>query len=306
MTPDRSKAFLVASNGHPDPADLTLHAMRLVNGDQAAAIADHLAHCAECTAELGRIHGDLVLAVLTTGLETPAASARERLLGQVAREKKLAPAAPKMPEQSESVQPQARPIPSFGHSGSVLSIDEHKPNLKRGTRLIVLTGLGWAAAAALCLTSGLLLRDRQNLRRDLAAQQSQIGRLDADAAQAHQLMDALTDPGAMRVSMRMPATPKPQGVPSGGVTYNPQKGTLIFLASNMGALEQYKAYELWIIPADNSAPIPAGTFHPDRQGNASVVMPDLPKGIPAKAFGVTIEPDGGTQTPTMPLVMFGN
>jgi len=305
MTPDRNKAFLVSSNGHPDPADLTLYAMQLVNRDQAAVIADHLAHCAECAAELARIQGDLALAALTTTLETPATSTRERLLSQVAREKKLAPAAPPALAQAETVQPtQARPIATFGSPGSVLSIGEHKP--KRGTRLIVLTGLGWAAAAALCLASGLLLRDRQNLRRDLSAQQSQIARLDSDAAQAHQLMDALTDPGAMRVSMRMPASPKPQGVPSGGITYNPRKGTLIFLASNMGALEQYKAYELWIIPADNSAPIPAGTFHPDQQGNASVVMPDLPKGIPAKAFGVTIEQDGGTQTPTMPLVMFGN
>jgi hypothetical protein len=34
-------------------------------------------------------------------------------------------------------------------------------------------------------------------------------------------------------------------------------------------------------------------------------MPDLPRGISAKAFGVTIEPDGGSQLPTMPLVMFG-
>jgi anti-sigma-K factor RskA len=307
MTPDRNKAFLVSSNGHPDPADLTLYAMQLVDGDQAAGISDHLTHCAECTAELGRIHGDLALAALSTGLETPTASARDRLLRQVGREKKLIPAVPSASAEAEAAQPpQARPVVGFGHPGSVLSIDEHKPNAKRGTRLIVLTGLGWAAAAALCLFSGLLLRDRQNLRRDLAAQESQIARLDADAIQAHQLMDALTDPGAMRVSMRMPATPKPQGVPSGGVTYNPRKGTLIFLASNMGALEQYKAYELWIIPADNSAPIPAGTFHPDQQGNASVVMPDLPKGIPAKAFGVTIEPDGGTQTPTMPLVMFGN
>jgi len=119
-------------------------------------------------------------------------------------------------------------------------------------------------------------------------------------------MDALTDPGAMRVSMRIPATPKPPVVPSGGVTYNPDKGSLIFLASNLGGLEEYKAYELWIIPADNSAPVPAGTFHPDGQGNASVVLPDLPKGISAKAFGVTIEPEGGSQSPTMPLVMFGN
>jgi hypothetical protein len=304
IPPDQNTAFLVSSGGaHPDPADLTLYAMQLVSGDQAAAIADHLARCTECRAELARIQGDLALAALATvDLEAPSASARERLLSQVAREKKIIAAAAEVPAPIDSVQ--APPLATFGRSGSVFSIDQRRP--KRGTRLVVLTGFGWAAAAVFCLVSGLLLRDRQNLRNDLAVQDGEIARLHTDASAAHQLMDALTDPGAMRVSLRLPATPKPTDLPSAGVTYNAQKGALIFLASNMGPLEQYKAYELWIIPADNSAPVPAGTFHPDQQGNAAVVMPDLPKGISAKAFGVTIEPDGGSQSPTMPLVMFGN
>jgi hypothetical protein len=310
MTPDPNTAFLVTSGGaHSDPTDLTLYAMQLLTGDQAAILADHLSRCTECRAELARIQGDLALAALAADLETPSAAARQRLLDQVAREKKAVLVAATPPSQTapateSAPQPQLRPVATFGSSNLLLAGRERKP--KRRSRLIVLTGLGWAAAAALCLVSGLLLRDRQNLRTNLAAQDNEIARLDVDAASAHQLMDALTDPAAMRVSMRVPATPKPAGVPSGGVTYNPRKGTLIFLASNLGAIEQYKAYELWIIPADNSAPIPAGTFHPDQQGNASVVMPDLPKGIPAKAFGVTLEPDGGSQTPTMPLVMFGN
>lgn len=315
MPPDQNTVmFAAAGSGHPDPADLSVYAMQLVSGDQAAAIADHLSRCADCRAELARIHGDLALAAMTVDLDTPSAAARQRLLAQVAREKKIIaipqaiPAPQAKPQLQASPPPtetsaQLKPIAAFGR-GSVLSMEERKPRRRAG--LIVLTGLGWAAAAGLCLVAGSLLRDRQNLRSDLASQSGQIERLTADAAQAHQLMDALTNPGAMRVSMRMPATAKPPQIPTGGVTYNPDKGSLVFLASNMAPLEQYKAYELWIIPADNAAAIPAGTFHPDRQGNAAVVMPDLPKGIPAKAFGVTIEPDAGSQSPTMPLVMFGN
>lgn len=303
MPPDRSAALLVAGSAHPDPADLSLYAMQLITGDQAAVIADHLSRCADCRDELARIHGDLALAALTVDLEAPSDSARRRLLSQVAREKKIVPVAVHSPAQAEPIL-QPGPIATFGRPGSVLAAEERKP--RRGARLIVLTGLGWAAAAVLCLAAGSLLRDRQELRNDLAARDTEIARLDADAASAHQLMDALTDPGAMRVSMRLPATPKPQGVPSGSVTYNSLKGTLVFLAGNVAQLEPHQAYELWIIPSDNSAPIPAGTFHPDRQGNASVIMPDLPRGIVAKAFAVTVEPDGGSQTPTMPLVMFGN
>lgn len=303
MLPDPNMAFLVSSSGsHSDPADLTLFAMQLASSDQAMVIANHLSCCAECRAELARIQSDLVLAALTVNMEAPSDSARQRLLSQVARERKSGLVTQKALEQSEPAQP--RPMGSFDHPAPVLSIEGRKS--KGRSRLIVLTGLGWVAAAVLCLVSGELLHDRQNLRHDLALQDGEIGRLESNAAAAHQLMDALTDPSAMRVSMRIPATPKPQNIPSGGITYNPQKGSLIFLANNLGTLEQYKTYELWIIPSDNSAPLPAGTFHPDAQGNASIVMPDLPKGVSAKAFGVTIEPEGGSQSPTMPLVLFGN
>jgi len=31
----------------------------------------------------------------------------------------------------------------------------------------------------------------------------------------------------------------------------------------------------------------------------------LPKGVEAKAFGVTVEAEGGSATPTMPIVLVG-
>jgi anti-sigma-K factor RskA len=73
----------------------------------------------------------------------------------------------------------------------------------------------------------------------------------------------------------------------------------VFLASNLQPLQGTSVYELWVLPADKSAPIPAGTFRPDAGGNASVVMPHLPKGVAAGGFGVTIEQAGGSSTPTM-------
>jgi anti-sigma-K factor RskA len=35
-------------------------------------------------------------------------------------------------------------------------------------------------------------------------------------------------------------------------------------------------------------------------------MPDLPRGVAAKAFGVTIEPDGGSESPTPPIILSGS
>jgi len=60
------------------------------------------------------------------------------------------------------------------------------------------------------------------------------------------------------------------------------------------------------VEAPEQVTVPAGTFRPDQRGDASVIMPILPKGVDAKAFGVTIEDDGGSQTPTMPIIIAGN
>jgi hypothetical protein len=40
-------------------------------------------------------------------------------------------------------------------------------------------------------------------------------------------------------------------------------------------------------------------------GTATLVLPMLPRGIAAKAFGVTIENAGGATSPTMPIVLSG-
>ncbi len=284
---------------HIDPADLSLYAMQLLSTQDAATIARHLDECPQCSQELARIYSDLAACALTVDIETPPVNARQRLLQQVAREKKIVPIAQPQPEVQPDAQDQAA-IAAFGRSGSVLSIDEYQPRPRRS----ILAFTGWAVAAVLAVAVTVQYKDRKALSDDLASQSGQIARLTANAASAYQLLDALTDPKAVRVSLTGKSQPK--SGPGGGVTYNPQKGTLIFLASDLDPLQAYKTYELWIIPADGTAPVPAGTFHPDDHGDASVILPPLPKGVPAKAFGVTIEDDGGSQTPTLPIIMAGS
>jgi hypothetical protein len=295
------QASLSITEAHADPEDLVLYAMQFLNREQTSSIAAHVAICSDCREELARVQGDLAATALTTELESPPASARQRLLAQVAREKKVIAIA-----QPVQTAPPAEPPPpalaSFGRQGSILNpTEEIKP--RRPIGLAIVGGIGWAIAAGLAFFAFTLHKDRDTLRGTIAARAGEVQRLTADAAMSHQLLDALTDPKAIRVALTTAPQAKPQ--PIGGITYNPDNGTLVFLASNLDPLQAYKTYELWVIPADGTAPIPAGTFHPDNQGNASVIMPDLPKGIAAKAFGVTVEDDGGAQTPTLPIVLAG-
>jgi hypothetical protein len=178
---------------------------------------------------------------------------------------------------------------------------------KRGIGSRVLPWVGWALAAGLALTAGKLYYEREAMREAMhgamTAQASTIDRLTADVAAARQVTDTMTDSSAMRVTLTKGKTaPAPQGK----ATYVASKGALIFLASNLEALKPGKTYELWLIPAEaGGSPIAAGTFRPDERGNASVIMPPLPKGVEAKAFGVTVEDEGGAATPTLPILLAG-
>ena len=131
-------------------------------------------------------------------------------------------------------------------------------------------------------------------RTESAQQQAQLER-------AREVVSTLTSTDAMRVTLvAAQAPPQPQGK----AIYVRDRSSLIFLASNMPALPPQKIYELWLIPT-NGAPIPAGVFKPDARGSATVIEPPLPAGVEAKAFAITVEPEQGSSTPTMPIVMMG-
>jgi anti-sigma-K factor RskA len=72
----------------------------------------------------------------------------------------------------------------------------------------------------------------------------------------------------------------------------------------MQPLPENKTYELWVIPT-SGAPVPAGLFRPDASGSASVLLPPIPQGLQAKAFGITIENAEGSNTPTAPIILSG-
>jgi anti-sigma-K factor RskA len=285
--------------------DLALFAMQLLSKDEAAEVAAYVERSAEARRELAEIQGDLAIYAHSVDMHSPPAQARERLMKQVGREKKA------VPIDRQPVAPVADSVRTDsganqgGDAERVMSSylrEDEQP--KRGFAGKVLPWIGWAVAAGLGVSTGNLYRERDALRGVVAQQTGQIDHLTADAAAARQVLDAMTDSTAMRVTLTTKGAPP--AVPQGRATYVANKGTLIFLASNLEPLQPAKTYELWLIPAAaGQNPIPAGTFHPDERGNASVILPPLPKGIEAKAFGVTIEDEGGAATPTLPIILVG-
>ncbi|MGC1297668.1 MAG: anti-sigma factor, partial [Alloacidobacterium sp.] len=142
----------------------------------------------------------------------------------------------------------------------------------------------------------------RNLRQQLESQRYQVLQLSNQVSRSQQILDVLTSRTAKRVTL---LEVKAAVQPTAHVIYEKDKGALIFVASHLHPVQANKTYELWLIPANGQAPIPAGLFRPDVNGSASVVLPPLPTGVDAKAFGVTIEEAQGAATPTMPIVMSG-
>jgi anti-sigma-K factor RskA len=306
--------------------DLALFAMQLLSKEEAAEVAAYVAQSAEARRELAEIQGDLAAYALTADAHSPPAQARERLMRQVAREKKAIPidragvaeagaAEPTTASRTGSIFTSTTASTTAGGHGTTNEgqrdgrglgsgdyLTENDPP-KRSVAGRVLPWIGWAVAAGLAVGAGDLYQERDRLRGALTTQASQIDHLTADADAARQVLDTMTDRSAMRVTLTKGQTAP---APTGRVTYVANKGSLIFLASNLEPLQPAQTYELWLIPAAaGQNPIPAGTFRPDDRGNASVIMPPLPKGVEAKAFGVTVEDEGGATTPTMPILLVG-
>ncbi len=82
------------------------------------------------------------------------------------------------------------------------------------------------------------------------------------------------------------------------VAWSAAQNRVVLLADGMPDPGAGRTYELWRIDADG--PDPAGLFDPGDSGSAGLVAP-LDGADPA-AWGVTVEPDGGSPAPTPPIV----
>lgn len=310
------------NNSRPfEPEDLLLYAMQLLGADESAAIAAHLKRDPILREELAKMQGDLSTFAFTTEMHSPPAPARARFMKAVARERKappmLRPITPPLqlqqgaaqpvaqvkPEEAEAVAPSIGAYQRNSGGGQLFSFEaDENAEPKRGVVRTISPWIGWAVAAGLAVTSVQYYRESESLRGEVASDKAQIDQNAAEAASAREVLNAMNDQTAMKVTLRKPFAPV---TPMGRTTYSSSKGVLIFTATNLEPIDTFKVYQLWIIPSDGKAPIPAGTFHPDAQGYANFVLTNLPKGVEAKAFGITVENEGGAKTPTPPILMTG-
>jgi hypothetical protein len=260
---------------HIPQEDLVLYGMHALPSAEVATIREHLSECADCRAELAQISGDLALAAMSAPQHPLPQGARDRFLERI------------------GAQPE--------HAKNVVNIADtpsgSKPRIRRAPLWIP-----WSAAAALLVIAIALGIQLQNTRRELEHQTAIASAQTAESNRAREVMEVLNAPSAQHILLTA-GTPRP--VPTARAVYLSSRGALVLEASNLAPIDADKTYELWIIPANGKAPIPAGLFRPDATGSASLVLPQIPVGVEAKALGITIEKASGSAAPTPPIVLAG-
>ena len=269
----------MTDNRHISQDDLALYAMQALPEGECASVRAHLAECAQCRGELAELNGDLGLIAMSVDQHPVPEGARQRFVNRIGADAASQPAPPQHSTKT-----------------TIVPIDTPRPARR------VAAWISWAAVAAMILVSASLLWQVRSLNQELNLQAAELAHQQAANARAREVLELLNAPKAQHVVLTAPMPPKPW--PTARAIYMPSRGALMLQATNLEPIPEGKTYELWVIPV-NGAPIPAGLFRPDASGSASVVLPELPKGVPAKAFGVTIENAAGSAAPTLPIVMSG-
>jgi anti-sigma-K factor RskA len=257
------------TNEHPyREEDFDLYALGVLEGDELKGIETHIATCTDCARQVAEARGRIATIALSAEQQEPSLAVRQRLLAKVRAEKD--------PSRAKS-----------------LPVSEQAPS--RFWNFVFAT-----AALALAVFAVFLWRSNEKLQRELDQEATQAKQQIAATERARHIAELMTSPETVTVSL---APKAPMATMPGRVLYNSKIGALIY-AGTLPQLSADKSYELWVIPQSGN-PIPAGVFSADPNGEANVVMPPIPAGVSAKAFAVTIEPAGGTASPTGPMAQIG-
>jgi hypothetical protein len=266
---------------HLDEDDLIQYALGSLKETQLGTLTAHISLCNQCRDALAKVQLDLAAFATVQPLSEIPTGARDRFLAKL----------------SSGAVGESKIIQMRNRSSLYIAGKSFKHWLETPMPLKILSG-------ALAATLALVAYDDVSHIHQIRQFGPEMSRLERQSADLAELKEFLRGSNAQQVTLHeKPATVK---APEGHTLYSSTTGKLVFTASNMPAVPAGKTYELWVIPAGKGiAPIPAGLFRPDMQGNAAVIFPDIPANVQAAAFAITIENEAGATSPTMPIVLSG-
>jgi anti-sigma-K factor RskA len=262
-------------NGHPTrPEDFDLYALGVLEGEEKAAFEAHVPTCAACAEKLAEARGRIALLAFAAPRVEPSPSVKERLMRQI-------------------------------HSAPA-GVSAQRERAPRGPeRTGGFFGRWWPAAvlvpvgALLILVSVRLWQENARLTGQLGEERAELQKQQAQLDEARHVVALMEAKDTISVAL----APQP-GMAKGDVRvmYNAKMG----MAMCDGWVEPApanKSYQLWLVPMDGK-PISAGLIEYSN-GPIKPWTVKLPPGVAAKAFAITLEPEGGMPQPTGPMVLVG-
>jgi hypothetical protein len=264
---------------HIPEEELIQYALGNLRETQLSTMTAHVSLCNICRDELGQIMVDLAAYASVQPMSEVPVGARERFMTRLSSDSARASRLVKMRDKSR--------VYLMGKA--------FKHWLETPMPLKILSG---ALAAALVFFAYDDLGHIHQIRQLLP----EMKRFEAEVTNLRELRSFLQGTHTQQVTLHTkPALSKE---PEGHAIYSASSGKLVFTVSNMPLPPQGKKYELWVLPV-KGAPVPAGMFIPDLQGNAAVIFPEIPPNVQAGGFGVTVEDEAGASAPTSPIVLSG-
>lgn len=160
--------------------------------------------------------------------------------------------------------------------------------------------LGLAAAAAAVLAVG---RDQaaRALKRELDAREVRLAAVEAKLARREETLNTLLTAEKELAVVQLATT----GAQAPGIQFfwNRRSNMAVLHAFRLPPAPAGKVYQFWVLR--DGKPIASATFNSEPDGHALVQAFALPAGGQFEAGAITIEPEGGSTTPTMPIVLFG-
>lgn len=257
---------------HASPEDLDIYALGALDGEEKHTLESHLRACAQCRQLLAESRLQTSLLGMASTPMAPQPAVKSALMERIRQESS----------------PAAKPAGTAP---------------LRRKRWGLRISLSFAAATVLLGVATYFLW-RQSEQRFQRIEQLQ-GQLQAAQAQANQAAIAMqayaqvmAAPDTVSVTLQ-----QQQGGPPGQahVLFNARLGLAVY-SGQVSPPPDGKSYQLWLVPS-SGAPVSGGMVAANQQNGATVVH--LAPGLSAKAFAVTLEPQGGVPQPTGPKVLVG-
>jgi anti-sigma-K factor RskA len=238
------------------------YAVNALDPDERADFETHLADCPECAEE---VRGLLETTARLASAEAvvPPARLKVAVMAQIANTRQLAPDA-------EDGTPEGSAEDS---AGDAVVVPIRRPGWSWAQRAV---GVAAAVLAVIALGLSSLLVQANHQRSQLDAARQAVAQV-LTASDARYLSGSVANGGHATIVV------------------SPKQGTSVFLGTGLPAAPAGHTYQLWYMGAGGSV-VSAGTFNPDANGHVAEVL-DGTIGS-ASAVGVTVEPAGGSKTPT--------